>query len=97
MGEGLERFRGIMTGVPEPQDPGGRLLYPGLPAGELAIIETLAASEEDLSRQILAKRTELTGEEVVAALEHLIALGYAIQVEGMEGSVYRAVGRPLGR
>lgn len=95
VGGPLRDYHGILTGIPDLRARVARPGYAGLTEPEAAVFDLLVLLG-GCSRETLAARTTLPPEELAAALERLVALGYAISATQDGGSVYRALAQPGG-
>ena len=94
VGEVLEEYRGIITGVPQPREEARRLVYPGLTDQESLLMDTLAELREGTVED-LAQHTGLRRPALTSALDRLVALNYALKATAEGRQVYRPVARPL--
>jgi circadian clock protein KaiC len=95
VGDGLDRYRGIITGVPEPREPAPYRAYSGLTDQEMlvmtALVEARKASVEDL-----AGRTGLRRGALARALNRIVALRYARKATEEGRAVYHAARTSAG-
>lgn len=94
VGGPLKGYRGIITGVPEPQPRETGPRNAGLTSRESTLFETLVRVGP-ASRDVLAARMGCSEDELDQALKRLQSLGYAIAADG-EGGSYRAVAQAGG-
>ena len=96
IGEAMRGYSGILTGFPEPRVPAGPSDNPGLAGAEAAVLDALVRLGV-ASLPALETRTGAPHDDVVRAVDRLVALGYAADA-GMadDGPAYRAVAR-IGR
>lgn len=94
VGEVLEEYRGIITGVPIPRDEARRPVYPGLTDQESLVLDTLSELREGTAEE-LAQRIGLRRPVLTAALDRLVALDYALKATVEGQPVYRPVARPI--
>jgi circadian clock protein KaiC len=89
VGDGLNRYRGIITGVPEPRESAPDRANSGLTDQEMlvmtALVEARKAPVEDLAR-----RTGLRRGVLARALNRIVALEYARKATEEGRAVYRA-------
>ena len=93
--QSLRDSRGTGVGTATLGPGAGRPTYPGLIDGETTVLEALLAVGEAAAAE-LARRVGLAEPELDAALDRLVALGYAARGEQAgagTGAVYRAVAR----
>src|SRR5262245_20207258 len=90
LGGTMEEYRGLFTGAPVLREPTGRMLYPGLTADEVHVLQALAVPGET-TIDALIKETGRDRSELVSILNRLEALNYVIQDESKGKTVYRPV------
>jgi circadian clock protein KaiC len=95
IGEVLDEYRGIISGIPVPVDDGARR-YPGLTDDEVAV---LMALENILNGDVaaVAEEANVDRDAVEDALERLVALNYALRHDDQGDRVYRIAARSLKR
>lgn len=94
IGQRLDNYHGITTGVPEWERHVHRPGYPGLTQREAVILDVLIRLRE-ASPDVLATQAGIAATEVVGVLDRLVALDYASDV-GDHDRRYRAVARGDG-
>lgn len=95
VGGPLPDYHGILTGVPDLRARVARQGYAGLTEREAALLDLLIQLGGG-SLELLAARTNQTQEELAAALERLVTLGYASYESREGGATYRALAQPGG-
>lgn len=95
LGGTLERYRGIITGVPVPWEEARQAVYPGLTDQEAAVLQALIEIGEGPA-PALVQRTGLRRSDLTRALDRLVTLGYALKVTEGGRALYRPLARALG-
>ncbi len=90
IGQRLEDYHGITTGVPDRQQRVRRAGYAGLTEREGTILDVLIRLRE-ASPDLLARQAGMADGDVTGVLERLIALDYASEVGEPQRRRYRAV------
>lgn len=89
VGGPLRNYHGIMTGTPELQLGSIRMEYAGLTSNEARILETLIRMHTS-SSHALASRVGTSEDEVLSAIDRLMALGYVVRTDDDEPG-FRAI------
>jgi circadian clock protein KaiC len=95
IGEILDQYRGVITGVPEPLSARMRA-YPGLTDLEAAVLRALIDQREG-SIEAMAQATGLRRPDLARALDRLIALNYVVKTVEDGKPIYRPIVGALGQ
>ncbi len=93
--ESLRDYRGVGSGAAELREGARRPAYAGLTAAETVVLDGLLELGE-ASLAELTGRTGVRDPELIAALDRLARLNYAVQRQVAGGMLYRPVARRVG-
>jgi circadian clock protein KaiC len=93
VGEVLDEYRGIITGVPVPRDAPSPVFHSRLTSAEMAIMDAVRASGESTADRIVQNASLDLG-SVRSSLDRLVLLGYLVAADRPDGPVYRAPDTP---
>jgi hypothetical protein len=93
LGQTLEQFRGIISGIPVPREDIGRGL-PGLTEREMMVLRVLERFGP-ATADTVADELDIPVEEVQSALERLRSLDHVLRQEADGKTVYRPAARTL--
>ena len=91
VGEELNEYRGIITGVPVPRED---ISIARLSATEIAVLNVISQAGESEVEPIV-QSTRIDAARVQWALERLVRLGYLVARSRGEGRLYRPAGSVL--
>lgn len=93
IGDVLEEYRGIITGVPVRREYPAPVFHSRLSAAEVAVLNAVT-EEGQAAVDPIVQRTELDPGNVRGALERLVLLGYLVGIGDSGETVYKAPGGP---